>query len=161
MLNNLGNNGEALKIFRTESLLIELPNIYNPNIFNLGAYIASVQQNFDGKQVTKVHLKAVKETLLLTDKQAVGIYSLDGLNIIGGESMLPPVPVLKKNRIFIINNNEEIEFYGNTNFNGVSIIPIGTGADVYTDGYLLQPPTSPVLNPAINDFRLQITLMGL
>jgi len=161
MLNNLGNNGEALRVLRTESLQITLPDIFNSNVFNLGNYIKSVQDQFQGKQVTKVHIKAVKETLLPSSLQVVGIYTLDGFDFIPGETMNPPVPILDRSRCFLLNNNEELEFYGNTNFNGISIIPVGNGNNIYGSGYLVQPPTSPALAPPIENFRLQITLMGL
>ena len=158
MINNLGNNGEALKVFRTESVWIKDVDPLNLYPFILGDYIKSVQHNFEGKPVTKVHLKGIRETLGNTP---IGIYNLSGFPIIGGELMAPPFPVLETSQTFVLMNFEEIEFYGNTNFNGATFLPINNGATVYSSGYLLQPPTSPPVLPSVNNFRLQITLMGL
>lgn len=152
MLNNLGNNGEALRVLRTESIIINAQ-------FNIKDYIDSVQGYFSGKQVTKIHLKAIKETYTITpNSDVLGMYKLDGpFNF---EPPLPPT-LFNISSVFLMRNFEEIEFYGSTNFESINFFPIGDGNLISGEKFVLGQPSNPSISPVINDFRLQITLMGL
>jgi len=149
MLTNLGNSGEALKVLRTQAVLINSLSI--PNIFNLKKYIQSVQGFFKGKSVTKVHLRGVKATSTgVSNSEIIGYYGLDG--IITVFDVEQPGLYTRNTSGFLLRNYEEIELYGNTNFENFVIAPIADGSNT---------GTAPLISPSIPSFKLQITLMGL
>lgn len=149
MLNNLGNNGEALRILRTEAVLINTLAI--ANIFNLKKYIQSVQDIFKGKQVTKVHLKAIKATNVgVSNTEIIGYYGLDGIKTIFDQE--EPGFYVRNEKGFLMRNYEEMELYGTTNFENFVIAPIEGGSNT---------GISPPISPPVPSFKLQITLMGL